>query len=388
MDSEADTVQFEMTAYKYKGENRWIFGEAGYRDFMSGSCVRVDDFLQALLEGKTITVEELEYAPADILSAYLQFLFGTVERENDGMTIGVAAVCTGLFYRSFLDVLRDVLRKILPDTQLAFLTKEDCFAAYALSVKEELYRNYVALFEYDGTTLLQKRMELRTAGKRNIVPMEERSTAISGETDGEKDEQLQKAAEEFLHKEVYSAVYLTGKGFETEYSYDRFLTYVCGRRRVFLGQNLYSRGACFYILDALYGKNPRKYILQSTSHIPCDVDIELIERGVQKVYRIVYAGSTWYDAGKNADFIVKGNASLKINLTPPENRPAEQLVISLDSLPKRPDRATRIGVEVFFENESVMKVRVRDKGFGSFYKASDVCVERELNLREINAWMD
>ncbi len=45
-------------------------------------------------------------------------------------------------------------------------------------------------------------------------------------------------------KKVVSSVYLTGEGFENNW-YPNSLKVLCNGRRAFIGNNLYSKGACY-----------------------------------------------------------------------------------------------------------------------------------------------
>ena len=44
-------------------------------------------------------------------------------------------------------------------------------------------------------------------------------------------------------KDTYSCAYLTGEAFSKEWAKES-LAFLCRRRKVFLGQNLYTKGAC------------------------------------------------------------------------------------------------------------------------------------------------
>ena len=58
------------------------------------------------------------------------------------------------------------------------------------------------------------------------------------------DERFKSFIQSVFDKKVVSSVYLTGEGFENNW-YPASLKVLCNGRRAFLGNNLYSRGACY-----------------------------------------------------------------------------------------------------------------------------------------------
>lgn len=382
MENGERTGKIETVAYKLKGENKWSFGESGYKSHMLGESLRVQGFIEQMLAGVMICVEELEYHPADIFEAFLQYMLGQARDTAGGIEPYAIAVCTGQFSRMFLDIVKEKLQKLMPGIALFFMNREDCFIYYALSMKEELRRNDMALFDYEDNLLRYIRFRIVPFGNKLAAVCERRDTLVDNKDEHGEDEQLERLAMELFGKEIFSAVYLTGGNFRDEHSYERFVRYVCARRRVFLGQNLFSKGACYGAYDLLYGRTFSRMLLACKGRILYDVDIEFLENGVPKVYRIVNAGSNWYETEKSVDFIVCGNGQVKLNFTPVENRPVKKADILLEGFPKRPDRTTRITVGVSFENEEQLCVTIKDRGFGRLFKASEAEIIRKISLKE------
>ena len=59
-----------------------------------------------------------------------------------------------------------------------------------------------------------------------------------------KDASFLKIVSEVTGGHIVSAVYLTGDGFDGEWMKES-LSFLCKGRRVFMGKNLYSKGACY-----------------------------------------------------------------------------------------------------------------------------------------------
>ena len=58
----------------------------------------------------------------------------------------------------------------------------------------------------------------------------------------------------------------------------------------------------------------------------------------------------------------------------------EKVSISLDELPARPNKTTRIEVIVSFTAERCMTVRVVDKGFGELFPATGKVIRRDFYI--------
>ena len=56
------------------------------------------------------------------------------------------------------------------------------------------------------------------------------------------------AAQTALHKQYVTTIYVTGKGFEGEWS-NEALKELCMGRRIFRGQNLFTHGSCYAAIE-------------------------------------------------------------------------------------------------------------------------------------------
>lgn len=378
-------MDFPIAAYKYKGENRFIFGKGGYEEYENGTCVPVENFLEAFENGRNVVVEDREYQPEDILEAFLSYLISQVPIEEE-MKIEAIAVCTEMFQRRFLDAVQKSLNKLYPNIQLFFMRKEDCFAYYALSMKIELHQNYVGLFAFDGKELSFLRLEKKNdkLGKRIVLSGKNAKLDLE---EGDLDQQMLEFAQDCIQRDIYSAIYLTGKGYENS-EFPQFVAYICGRRRAFLGQNLYSKGACYGAYDLLHGEFFANQLIVGTSRVMWNLDVEFLERGAVKGYRLIYGGKNWYEEVGCADFIIREKGNLKLYFS---SLLTEQILletISLEEIVKDNSKISRIRVMVDFLDEFTMNITISDLGFGEIYPSSGCIISKKFHLGEDSTWKD
>ena len=67
----------------------------------------------------------------------------------------------------------------------------------------------------------------------------------------EVDEMFCRFIESVFDKRIVSSVFLTGEGFENNW-YPKSLRVLCNGRRAFIGNNLYSKGACYTAYRKLF----------------------------------------------------------------------------------------------------------------------------------------
>lgn len=81
----------------------------------------------------------------------------------------------------------------------------------------------------------------------------------------EKDRLFYNQAEEMFRGRVFSSVYLIGEGFDREWAKDS-LAFLCMKRHVFMGQNLYTKGACYSAMQRCRDAEKRRLPLPWTGH--------------------------------------------------------------------------------------------------------------------------
>ena len=69
---------------------------------------------------------------------------------------------------------------------------------------------------------------------------------------------------------------------------------------------------------------------------------------------------------------------MDLTVAPVGSQRVEKVSISLDELPARPNKTTKIEVIVSFSDERCMTVRVVDKGFGELFPATGKVIRRDF----------
>lgn len=378
----SQTYHIPTVGYKKKGENRWAFGDTGRKYFEDGEYLKVEDIMEKVLTEDTIELEEEEYLPADILECLLRFVVRECARAADIEKPDKIAVCMEKFSRKLLDTVKSVLIKMdIPPGDILLMNRTECFIYYSLNAGEELYHRGVALYDFNGRKMTYSYMNFATSvGNKTVVMVDSTTERIQSVTETEVDRELSQSAARLMNGSTMSAVYLTGDGFEKFEHLDRFIQTACSRKRAFIGQNLYAKGAAQGAFEYFYGGNYKNRILACEDRILADFDIDIVERETAKVYRAVKVGTNWYMAAKTLRFIVDGAGEIVIHIRPIEKKPDQDIVISLEEFPKRPAKMTKIMLELDFSSASSCRATVKDMGFGDFYKATGKTIYKDIKL--------
>lgn len=378
----SQTYHIPTVGYKKKGENRWAFGDTGKKYFEDGEYLKVEDIMEKVLEEDTIELEEEKYMPADILECLFRFVIRECVRVADIEKADKIAVCMEKFSKKLLDSVKSVLiRMNIPAEDILLMNRTESFIYYSLNAGEELYQRGVALYDFSGKRLNYSYMNYATpVGNKTVVMVDSTTERIQSVTEGEIDKELSRSAAKLTGASTMSAVYLTGNGFEKYEHLDQFIQTACSRKRAFIGQNLYAKGAAQGAFEYFYGGNYKNRILACEDRILADFDIDIVERETPKIYRAVKVGTNWYMAAKSLRFIVDDAKEIVIHIKPIEKKPDQDIVISLEEFPKRPEKMTKIMLEIDFSSASACKVSLKDMGFGDFYKTTGKMIYKDIKL--------
>lgn len=376
-ESKSDTGIIEAVAYKYKGENKWCFGEAGTKLFEEESVIKEASFIEAMADDINISVDGQVYDPKDIFSAFLQYVMSYVSEACGGMTPDVIAVCTAIYNKSFLDKVKYVIKAAYPEADILFYNKDEALVYYAYSVDEELCRNDIALFEYNDNELIVRKVRKPDLKNESIVSVT--SEKYAAEPDNT-DEFLTVTAKNELGKDIYSAVYITGNNF-IGMEYPEFVKYICSRRRAFAGQNLFSKGICYAAYEYIFN-NKNIITITGADNAGYNVYIDVIEKGQQRQYRMVRGGMGWYSCMAQVDFIVCGNAYPVISLENVVTGSVSKTQIDLSSVKLRTDRTMRLGISIEYEGKYDIIVSVTDRGFGNIYRPVFDKTVHKISIKE------
>lgn len=267
------------------------------------------------------------------------------------------------------------------------LSRVESFAYYAYKQKSELHSMGVVLMDYTQEGLKCDHLAIRKSDNTSYLLQEHTgyTSDVLKEVYGSKnidgaENELCTFAEDYFARRRVSAAYLTGEGFDIEKLPERFAKLMVTRRKAFVGQNLFARGACFAAIDMLRPEIFRNVVVLLDNHVKCGIEIDISSYGKPMRFRMVRPGVNWTLAGRTIECILEDIRSITFKVLTTDNTSYDE-VVDISEIPFREGRTTRISIHVEFMDADRCNITIKDLGFGEFVKSSGKVIHRELTLR-------
>ena len=371
------------------GKDEWFAGEDAEKSAKLGESVLVTGLLEKAIDKNPVTVDETSVMPIKLLGCFFEYLLMSVRSAAGADNILSVCVTLDDFNISVLNILVKAMESVgIERDKLAVASHDESFVYYAISQRVEMWANDNFLFDYGDNGLVVKRMYIINERGTRIAmvhtdDLRQSVTASLMESENSRefaDTQLTQVARDLFDKKSVSTVYLTGKLFADGVDLPQFVKFICDRRRVFAGNNLYCKGACYEAME-LVGRKPLKDVLLACGErITTGIEMKYSQRGRDKILRMVKPGINWYGADCSYEFIVDEMDEIEIFLSPVDGTEKQVVRISLEDFPKRPPRTTRIAISFSFTSDSRCHLMVKDMGFGEFFASSGRVINEELLL--------
>lgn len=265
---------------------------------------------------------------------------------------------------------------------------QESFFYYVLNQKKELWNHDAALFEYTSSGITSWMMKISHRTKPALVTVTAGEKSYLGspagrskeEWDALRDQKFLELIRDTFRDEVVSSTFLIGENFDKTWAVES-LQYLCRKRHVFQGKNLYTKGACYAMCRKLHiGKNLDAWLYQSEDMIEYNISMQMNIRGQKTEYMLISAGVNWYEAQNRCEILLEDGKELILYARSMRGGETSSFSIILEGLPERPAKNTRLGLCLEFQSAKVCKVTIRDMGFGEFFPSSGLVWESMLNM--------
>ena len=270
---------------------------------------------------------------------------------------------------------------------------KESFCNFMIYQPKELWQYEAALFHCDRHEVKAYMLrKLRTGygkGRDAFITVDEVANArmeelaavypvLNVDRAKEADVQFKQFVQGVFDKKLVSSVFLVGEGFENNW-YPQSLKVLCNGRRAFLGNNLYSKGACYAAYKRSLEYEDSLIYLDETKMMD-QICLKLRMQGVDKWYPIVSWGSRWYESDMQCEILLENTDDIEIHIESLVGAEMRVERVSLEGLPKRKNYTLRLQVKVMMRNEKCCCISFKDMGFGEFFPATDFYVEKEIHL--------
>lgn len=374
---------------KNKNADEWYVEEEAYAHTLVGDGIMVDKLLTQVMKDGTATIGGIKYEGIYLLKMFLEKALELPKKaagSREIASIVIAVSCLDVKLMDSLLYCADYLK--IPRDRVHLISHTESFVYYVMSQKREVWSNQVGMFDLTNQSLRYYELKVQR-GLRQMQVVADCENLEEGfhldvldNTAGARlaDRILCSCADRILQKRLFSAIVLTGKGFENTEWAPEFMKQVCSRRRLFVENSLFSKGALMKAADYLQEKSSYPFICICEGRLKTTVSVKVLNHDKEGQLVLAAAGDNWYEAKSTVDFIVTGNPEVEFTISPLDPKKKKLVKIGLEDFPKRPDRTTKIELSLGFSDDRTMVAVIKDKGFGEIFPAEDVMIKQEVGL--------
>ena len=374
---------------KNKNADEWYVEEEAYAHTLVGDGIMEDTLLTQVMKDGTATIGGIKYEGIYLLKMFLEKALELPKKaagSREIASIVIAVSCLDVKLMDSLLYCADYLK--IPRDRVHLISHTESFVYYVMSQKREVWSNQVGMFDLTNQSLRYYELKVQR-GLRQMQVVADCENLEEGfhldvldNTAGARlaDRILCSCADRILQKRLFSAIVLTGKGFENTEWAPEFMKQVCSRRRLFVENSLFSKGALMKAADYLQEKSSYPFICICEGRLKTTVSVKVLNHDKEGQLVLAAAGDNWYEAKSTVDFIVTGNPEVEFTISPLDPKKKKLVKIGLEDFPKRPDRTTKIELSLGFSDDRTMVAVIKDKGFGEIFPAEDVMIKQEVGL--------
>lgn len=355
---------------KRKEVNQWFFGREALRNAEEEEGILVNHLIQKAIQGTPVVVEEAELNPIELLALFMKKSFSMLGIISTMNQVAAIMITVDTLNAQMVQLLTETVEFMnLKKDAVIFQSHEESAFYYIMNQPEELRAYQVGICDFNQSHLKTYCLETnkKTIPMVSYVEEENYENVVS-----QSDEAFLQVATELCKERIISSVYLIGEKFQGDW-YRRTISYLCNGRRIFQGNNLYSKGACYAIREKVKpSKLTEEYVFLGKDKLKSNIGM-IVDNAGEDIYQsLLDAGENWFDASSETEFLLDSGNVVTILITSLHDNQSKRLDFPLSGIPVRPRKTTRIHMDVCMVSEHVMQVHCKDMGFGDIFKATDL----------------
>ncbi|MDE6748334.1 MAG: hypothetical protein K2K21_04620 [Lachnospiraceae bacterium] len=365
---------------KRKGVNQWLYGRDAIRAGQEEGNLIIN-LVELARKGEMIEIEEESYDPVALLTLFIKRSLALMSFVTASENIDAFMFTVDVLDDRMVEILSQAAVNLnLKTSHIYFQSHTESFYYFVLHQPEELWKYQVLACEHNGTRLKTYRMERNKRTTPIVVLIEEQIYGTLALPDEQEEEEIKKDAyaaadEKFCNilnnqctDRIVSSAYLLGDGFKNEWAKES-LRFLCRNRRVFQGNNLFCKGACFALLERFEpSKEGKEHIFLGPDKLKSNVGMNVFRRGKESYYALLDAGENWYEVHKSCEILLPGEENiLSFLITPLTGERAGIQEIVLEDAPVREGAFSRYEMEIRMVSAECVEMKITDLGFGELF---------------------
>lgn len=359
-----------------KKDGGWAYGEEARRVAKAGLGQCEEHLLARALRGEQVQMGERLFALSDLLAMFLKKMVTMAGRLGPAAVLSCLVITTHTLDVPMIRLLQECVKVMqLSEDVVHFMDHKESFFYYGSNQPQEFSSHDMGLFTYSGKKMWFWCLQREKESRPQLFSVREESYGFEAD---QADEVFARIIPQAFGKQIISTIYLVGDGFEGGWM-KQSLQLLCQGRRVFMGKNLFSRGACYAAVH-MGDKRPRQSVYIGEHEMKCNVSLKVYERGSLSFYTLITAGIPWFEEQGSCEVVIDGTPSVDFWIQHPNSREARIETVALHALPERENRTLRMVIDAVPKSDHEVLVTLTDIGLGELVPGTGKKWEYELKL--------
>lgn len=363
----------------------WYVGSEASEARFKEEGIILDELYKNARSEELVDVAGAKYTYRQLFLLMLKMHVDSFLYRYEGATVRQLVITIPEYNKDLFKVLGSFYKELgVPADSVQVTSHLDSGLYYIFNQNSDLWVNSVALFDYNADGLNYYRIDISRGKVPEVISVvhedysEQFNMALFGGDNILMDVTFAKIAEHEMKKAYISSVFLTGLGFSEKWM-NKSRNILCQGRRVFAGQNIYTKGACYKAVGGEYAEFYRRFFVETSENVVFDVGISSGDEE-DKFIPIALGGRQWYNIHGRIHIILDDTDTLTIIYRSRKTEQEVREVVKLHGIPKRPNKTSKFSVEVEFENPHRGAVIIKDLGFGKLFPTTNKIYRKEFEV--------
>lgn len=363
----------------------WYVGSEASEARFKEDGVILDELYNNAKSEEIVDVDGMRYTYRQLFILMLKMHINSFLYRYEGATVKKLVITIPEYSRDLYKVLSNFYKELdIPEEAVEITSHLDSGLYYIFNQSSDLWINSVALFDYNADGLHYYRIDISRSKQPEVISVTHEdysaqfNMALFGNDNLLMDATFSNIAEQEMKKTYISSVFLTGLGFSEKWM-NKSRNILCQGRRVFAGQNIYTKGACYKAVGGEYEEFYRRFFIETKENVIFDVGISSGDEE-DTFIPVALGGRQWYNIKGKINIILDDTDKITIIYRSRRTEQEIREVVKLHGIPKRPNKTSKFSVEVEFDDPHRGAVIIKDVGFGKLFPTTNKIYRKEFEV--------
>lgn len=373
----SEEFQIPLVLARRKSIGKWYYGDEARRLSKSGEMVCIDQLLKRALNSEKIVIDDDSFMAEELLALFLKKVMELPSKLGNPSSFDRLVICVDRLTKENVSMFYGMAVRLgINSRQLTVIDRKESFYYFALNQDKSLWLHDVVMFmqEKESIFFYSLKRDLRTTPQ--VVSIDESISYTLDKND--KDKSFLDIINESFKNQIISTVFLVGDTFAEGWM-KQSVALLCKGRRVFMVNNLFTKGAC-YAAATRDREAEWPFVYMGENEMKFNLSLKVHDKGELSFYNLISAGSNWFESKGQCEVIISGSYEVDFWKQLPKSREAKIETLRLTDMPPRPDRATRIRITATPVSDDRIDIEIKDLGFGEIFMSSGKVWHYEMTM--------